>query len=860
MLKRPGRYDRRSAVKTERQGQQSYERPDYSIDTDQNLNTALHHCLAPYQADISFRQGSNKSNSWHPRGSTGAVGTRERPPPEFLTALIQANPAAIGARNRNGLTPLHFALGCTTTEINASVETIIEMCEACPDAVRVKTYTAELPLHLAAAKHAPELVLRKLVQMYPDACLQANCWGSLPIHVGLVNGMPESLIRFLVQACPSTVGEVDEDGQTPCAIALTIGSPASTVIFLAQEHPDCLSIRDTNGYSPLAMALINQVPEATILKLIEYCPRAVEMEAGHTLELPLHIVIRLAQRHSGRLDRAGSSHGGGSRGSRRRRDAGHMPSGLRRTGQCWPIQHSGHGDGFYVPPSRGGLPPTRQGSGGLNNNGQHSRGSLVTPSMAFTPLSLTTPEMGLDAGASASFSASGITVSAGVDFAPGGLEAAGFGMAQPSTALSSLSSWPRPAQGTAQLRDDSKYGATVARPFSTGGEAYLERVVAALIAADQEIQQNRSPKSSKEPGITKGRTVEAVDLHGRTPLHIACARQVPHSVIKMLVAANPAAAAEQDQHGWVPLHRYLNEPAYAVAEDSLLSVLTLLEACPELGGVRHAPASIAQAQRQGAQQDKLRHTALTEEMMAVGLSGYGNQEAVEHGTTHPPKPPKSKKTVLVTSGRRAAMEEAARKRGAKVGLNSSKPVVAPAHPNEQQRMGDCSQGGVKVSDPADDTAAHANEQQREENCLHGGVKSVKLSNPAEDTADPGKSRKEEEARLGRALTMAEGLQRLRHMKMEQQEARAIHEAMIAQMKAGKQMKTELFPYELAEKHRLECVGSISPVAAQMSELVSTTACCYPLQLPFARCLQEEARVNFEVIQTRLTRSCLHSAW
>ena len=165
-----------------------------------------------------------------------------------------------------------------------------------------------------------------------------------------------------------------------------------------------------------------------------------------------------------------------------------------------------------------------------------------------------------------------------------------------------------------------------------------------------------------------------------------------------------------------------------------------------------------------------------------------------------------------------------------------------------------------VSDPADDTATHANEQQREENCLHGGVKSVKLSNPAEDTADPGKSRKEEEARLGRALTMAEGLQRLRHMKMEQQEARAIHEAMIAQMKAGKHMKTEMFPYELAEKHRLECVGSISPVAAQMSELVSTTACCYPLQLPFARCSQEEARVNFEVIQTRLTRSCLHSAW
>ena len=849
VLKRPGRYDRKNCVvgQTERQDRQSYGRPDYSVDTDQNLNTALHHCLAPYQADISFRRGTNKSNSWHPKGTEGAVGTRERPPPEFLTALIQANPAAIGARNRNGLTPLHFALGCTTTEINASVETIIEMCEAYPEAVRVKTYTAELPLHLAAAKNAPELVLRKLVQMYPDACLHANCWGSLPIHVGLVNGMPESQIRYLVQACPSMVGELDEDGNTPLSLALTNGSPASTVMFLVQEYPDCLSIRDANGFSPLALALINQAPEATILKLIEYCPRAVLMEAGHTLELPLHIVIRLAERHRRRLDRAGSSHGGSRRGSRCRRDASHMPSGLRRTGQCWPIQHGGHGghgDGFYVPPSRGGLPPTRQGSDAWND-GEHSRGSLGTPSMSFTPLSLATPEIGLDPGAGASASekttartssrASGITVSAGVDFAPGSLAAAGFGS---STVQHSLSSSPRPAQVTAQLRDDSKYVAAIARPISTGTEAYLERVVAALIAADQKMQQNRSPKSRKEPGIAKGRAIEAVDLHGQTPLHIACARQLPHSVIKILVAANPAAAGEQDQHGWVPLHRYINGPAYAVAEDSLLSVLSLLEACPELGGVRHAPASIEEAQRQGVQQDKLRDTALTEEMVAVGLSG--KQEAVQNDT-YQPQPAKNKKKVVMTSGRREAMEEAVRKPGAKVGVKSPKLVVARAHANGQQRKGNWSQGSVKLNDPADDTAAHVNEQQRKTNCLDGGVRSFEMSEPAEDTADPRKSRKDEEARLGRALTMAEGLQRLRHMQMEQQESRAIHEAMIMQMKAGKHTKTELFPYELAEKHRLGCFGFMSPVAAQMSERVSTTT--FLLLIAAAFCQMLVARTS-----------------
>eukprot|EP01046_Picozoa_sp_COSAG06_P017875 COSAG06_NODE_1228_length_10179_cov_3.735119_15_plen_49_part_00 len=33
----------------------------------------------------------------------------------------------------------------------------------------------------------------------------------------------------------------------------------------------------------------------------------------------------------------------------------------------------------------------------------------------------------------------------------------------------------------------------------------------------------------------------------------------------------------------MPLHRYVNGEAYATAEDSLRSVLCLLEACPELG-------------------------------------------------------------------------------------------------------------------------------------------------------------------------------------------------------------------------------------------------------------------------------------
>lgn len=812
-------YNGQSAKDEKKQDQQSYERPDYAVDTDQNANTALHHCLAPFQSDLSFQRGSEKSKNWHPQGSKGAVGTRTRPPPEFLSALIQANPAAISSRNRNGLTPLHFALGCTTTEINASVETIFELCKVCPEAVQVKTNTAELPLHLAAAKKAPESVLRKLIQIYPEACLQANCWGSLPIHVGLVNNMPESQIRLLIGAYPSTVGEVDEDGKTPCAIALTIGAPFSTVMFLVNQYPDCLSVRDANGLCPLALALINQAPETTILQLLEHYPRAVRMEASHSLELPLHIAIRHAQRHIRRLDRASTSRAGSSRGSRHRHDEGHVPSGMRRTGQFWPIQYKGVGEGFHVPPSRGGLPPSRQGVGGLNG-GPRSRSSLATPSMKFTPQSLGTPETGLSAGAggaatttagdgdSANAGTAGITLSAGAGFAPGSLEMPDtFGISKGHRFRPFLSRPNLPLQKVASVepREDSKPDATEVRSFSTDAKLYLERIVGALIAADEDTQENRSPDRAREIGIAQRRTVEAVDLHGRTPLHVACFRQVPSSVLKLLVAANPAAVEEKDRDGWLPLHRYVNGPGYAAAEDSLLSVLTLLEVCPEHAAVQHAPVSVEQVKRQEAQRKKVKGTQIRDEMMATGLLAYKDKNPSGNGR---PRPPKTKTNrVFVSAGRREAMEAAVRKRRIKAGLDP------------QSSDG---QSAVTKGRPDD----HQKEQQITiERQVRG---SVKLDGLTDTVADPRRSRKEEEARLGRSLTKDEGLKRLAYMKAEQQKEQAIYGAKIAQMKADRHngVASELFPYELAEKHRREPVALIHHKGAQMAEDVRTRTSVY----------------------------------
>ena len=207
-----------------------------------------------------------------------------------------------------------------------------------------------------------------------------------------------------------------------------------------------------------------------------------------------------------------------------------------------------------MPPSRGGLPPSQQGQpgGGLNDDGPSSRGGLMTPSMKFTPKDLRTPQeesgglpdiAGGGGGGGKNgramtprgAAAAGITVSAGVGFAPGGLgQPAAFNTARGATHHQPLkhqlsSSHPMhpgvqqqsayQMQLAARLRgkeplqpqpppgSPGSYG-TMVRPFSRGVESYLERVVGALLAADDEIQKGRDfSDPRKVHGITQGRTV-----------------------------------------------------------------------------------------------------------------------------------------------------------------------------------------------------------------------------------------------------------------------------------------------------------------------------------------------------------------
>ena len=112
------------------------------------------------------------------------------PPDGLLSALIAAAPDAFARTNKQGLTPLHYALGCASTEL-VSERAALEILRACPAAACVKTaHFAELPLHIAVAKQAPPAVISALLAAHRTGTEEANAWGSLPVHVGLVNSLP----------------------------------------------------------------------------------------------------------------------------------------------------------------------------------------------------------------------------------------------------------------------------------------------------------------------------------------------------------------------------------------------------------------------------------------------------------------------------------------------------------------------------------------------------------------------------------------------------------------------------------------------------------------------------------------------
>jgi hypothetical protein len=76
-------------------------------------------------------------------------------------------------------------------------------------------YKADLPLHMAIERNAPERVLLDILKANPDAATVFGKHGCLPLHLAAKKKSSVSFITSLIKVFPEALDELNEDNETP---------------------------------------------------------------------------------------------------------------------------------------------------------------------------------------------------------------------------------------------------------------------------------------------------------------------------------------------------------------------------------------------------------------------------------------------------------------------------------------------------------------------------------------------------------------------------------------------------------------------------------------------------------------------
>jgi ankyrin repeat protein len=126
--------------------------------------------------------------------------------------------------------PIHLAVS-----YGASLEVVEFLVDQCPRALKERTSTGALPLHLAAA-FAP----LQVVQVLSDQALKerdADVW--LPLHVAAVFVAPLQVVQFILDRYPQALSKADDCGLLPLHVAAK-ASELEVVKLLADRRPRAL--------------------------------------------------------------------------------------------------------------------------------------------------------------------------------------------------------------------------------------------------------------------------------------------------------------------------------------------------------------------------------------------------------------------------------------------------------------------------------------------------------------------------------------------------------------------------------------------------------------------------------------------
>lgn len=236
---------------------------------------------------------------------------------DTIQLLIELNPDALHIDDRFGMLPLHKALEWE----DARIEIVELLLSHYPDAIRSGVEDDLLPLHVALEKHVSDEIVLTLIDRFPGgANIAAGFYRTIALHLACDShfGSPPSqvVLQRLVQLYPEGVRTQCYYGALPFHFACW-GPFASleVVEYLFEQHPDGVKCRDSCGCFPLHRAA-RRAPLEVIQFLVEVYPSALRAR-GFRKSLPLHEAscgegrrVEVVQLLIDRYEGAESHHGG----------------------------------------------------------------------------------------------------------------------------------------------------------------------------------------------------------------------------------------------------------------------------------------------------------------------------------------------------------------------------------------------------------------------------------------------------------------------------------------------------------------------------------------------------------------------
>jgi len=164
------------------------------------------------------------------------------------------------------------------SNLNAALQIINLLYDACPESVRKEDWNGKMLLHHHCLRQKDETaaieILKLLIEKHPAAVRHADNQGKLPIHIACFHAQSPELCRLLIEAYPGSERIISAKGMHPFHLACFSGKSVATVEYLYKLYPDAINHTTIDGRYPIHMAIMcmrHRIAAVEIVKFLLDC-------------------------------------------------------------------------------------------------------------------------------------------------------------------------------------------------------------------------------------------------------------------------------------------------------------------------------------------------------------------------------------------------------------------------------------------------------------------------------------------------------------------------------------------------------------------------------------------------------------